>query len=366
MKKMLLFVFVLAVLMGCSHQENETRVQQSEPYKFGAVLPLTGSNAFYGEFAKDGLGLAIEDINSAGGVNGKQVEMIYEDFGSDKTRVAPATQKLIDVDGVDALFTVTVMPTGIMAPLAEVAKVPFIYVNVVNTFAENKSFVFKDQLDGFEACKKLMRIAMEKHEKIALFGTNAEFTLLCRKGAQEIGPLAAFETYDQGSTDFRTQFTKIKESASTAVFLTVYAADCSNAFKQMRELGVKAQVLTPFQSFGCGSQENSKEFPDVLEGAIGADVAVDEQSTDALFVSFKNKLEERNPASFLRGSAVMYDDVVTMAKAYEGCMDTSCVADNLRHLSMHGVSGNVGYNGDQIIDREIMVTRFDGKNWVRT
>ena len=360
MKGIFSFFAVLFLLAACAQSEKTV-----QPYKFGAMLPLTGTNAFYGEYSKYGIDLAIEDINTAGGINGKPVEVVYEDFATDKTRVAPATNKLINIDNVDALFTVTVMPTGIMAPLAEDAKVPFIYVNVVSSFAANKSFVFKDQLDGFEACKKLFTLAKDKNERIALFGTNAEFTLLCKQGVEQIGKLAAFEMYDQGSTDFRTQFTKIKDSGSTAIILAVYASDCPNAYKQIKELGISAQILTPFQSFGCGSVENSRAYPDVLKGAIGADIAVDEESTDPIFVSFKNKLEHKKQAVFLRGSAVLYDDVMTMAKAYEGCNDTVCVANNLRKVSMAGVSGIVSYNGDQIIDREIMMTKFDGTKWVR-
>ncbi len=360
MKQIILLVFTLLLLAACASQEKT----EDQPYKFGAVLPLTGSNSFYGEYSKHGIDLAVEDINAAGGINGRQVEALYENFASDKTQVAPATQKLINVDNVDALFTVTVMPTGIMAPLAEDAKVPFIYVNVVDSFAANKTFVFKDQLDGFEACKKLFMQANDK-ERVALFGTNAEFTLLCKQGVEQIGELVAFEMYDQGSADFRTQFTKIKNSGSTAILLAVYAPDCPNAYKQIKELGINAQILIPFQSFGCGSTENTRAFGDVLKGAIGADIAVDEESTDPAFVSFKKKLEDKGHALFLRGTAVQYDDVMTMAKAYEGCKDTSCVANNLRNVAMKGVSGMVSYNGDQIIDREIMLTKYENGMWRR-
>ncbi len=361
MKQFLVFTIVaLLFLSACAKVEKA----EIKPYKFGAVLPLTGSNAFYGEFSKYGIDLAVEDINAAGGINGKPVEVLYEDFASDKKQVAPATAKLINVDNVDALFTITVMPTGIIAPLAEDAKVPFIYVNVVNSFSANKTYVFKDQLDGFEACKKLYTQA--KNKRIALFGTNAEFTLLCKQGVEQIGELAAAEMYDQGSIDFRTQFTKIKNSGSTAIILAMYAPDCPNAYKQIKELGITAQILIPFQSFGCGSSENSRDYPEVLKDALGADIAVDEASTDPIFVSFKKKLEDKKQAYFLRGSAVLYDDAMTMAKAYEGCTETLCVANNMRNLTMNGVSGVVSYNGDQIIDREIMLTKFENGMWRKT
>ena len=181
-----LAVLALLVVAGCATEQPAAQ-KALAPYKFGAVLSLTGTNAFYGEFGKYGIDLAIEDLNNAGGINGRSVQVIYEDSAGDKGKAATATQKLIGVDAVDALFTITTPMGGAIAPIAEENKIPFIYASATNSFAEGKTYVFKDYPDASDQCELLMRQAMKDHTKIALFGTNAEFTQLCRKGAERAG-----------------------------------------------------------------------------------------------------------------------------------------------------------------------------------
>ena len=352
MKNTIILMCLLPLLIACA----ETAQKE---YAFGAVLPLTGTTAFYGEYAKYGVELAIEDINKAGGINGRTVRIIYEDSASDKTKATNAGQKLIDIDKIDALFTITTPMGGALAPLAEENKVPFIYGSSTNSFAINKTFVFKDYPDFSDACELITKAAVNQGKKIALFGTNAEFTKLCKKGAERVTSLEAFEVYNSGETDFKTQFTKIKSSGNTALILSVFAGDCKHAFKQIRELGLNMQLLFPGQSFTCGSDENTKDNKDLFVNGLGSDVKIDENDPD--FVSFKQRLEQRGWTTFIRGSAMMYDSVMTMAKAYENCQDTLCVVNNLRSMSdFKGVTGTLGYHGDTIVERELVLTKFDG------
>jgi len=368
MKKTLVLLSLLLLLVACSGQQQSAQsVQQSkEPYQFGAVLPLTGTNSFYAEFAKYGIELAVEDVNKAGGINGRQLQIIYEDSGGDKAKATSAAQKLIDVDDVDALLTVTTPMGGAIAPVAEASKMPFIYESATNSFAVNKTYVFKDYPDATEMCSLLMKqVKKDGHEKVALIGTNAEFTLLCKQGAQSVAPLTSFETYTGGETDYRTQFVKIQNSGSTAILLSIFAGDCPHAYKQIRELGLNVTIYAPFQGLACGSGDNTKANPDLLKGAYGADVAVNEESTDPAFVDFKTRLVARGWTTQITGSAVTYDSIRELAKAYEGCDNKLCVTDHLRNLNDYqGVSGTIGYHGDQIVERAVNLRKFDGSKWV--
>ncbi len=354
-----LTILALLLLAACS------TTKSAEPYKFGAVLPLTGPTAFYGDFGKAGMELAVEDLNNAGGINGKPVQVIYEDSAGDKARAATGAQKLIDVDSVDALFTITTAMSGVVAPVAEANKVPLIYGSATNSFAINKTYVFKDYPDASDECALLMKQALKDgHKKIAMFGSDSEFTQLCKQGLERIGSVSAFEKYNPGETDFRTHFTKIKNSGSTALVLLTVTNDCPNAYKQIRELGIKVQLYLPFQAFGCGTDENTKAFSDLMTNAYGAEIALEEDSADPAFVALKKRLEEKGWTSQIRGSAVMYDSIMEMAKAYEGCQDNLCVTNNLRALNNYkGVSGMVSYNGDQIVEREIMLVKFTNGKW---
>jgi len=71
MKKFIILTIVLLFLISCAPKEDEIKI--------GVIAPLSGPRAVFGEYMDDGMSLALEDINKAGGVNGKQIKLIWED-----------------------------------------------------------------------------------------------------------------------------------------------------------------------------------------------------------------------------------------------------------------------------------------------
>lgn len=361
MKRLLAGFVLLSLILIISCQKSE-----EETYKFGAVLSLTGAQSFYGTFAKAGIEIAIDDINELGGINGRNVKVIYEDSESNKNKAAISAQKLINVDQVNALFTITPPMAETIAPIAEENKIPSIFISGTNSFAENKKYVFKDYPSAEFICEQLYDKAInEGHSNIALFGLNYESIMLCKKGIEKVGRLSAFETYNTGDSDFRTQLTKIKASESTAIILLSLANECKTAYKQIGELQLNAQLYLPIHTFTCGNKENSVFGKEQLVNAYAGDVAINEDSTDPLFMEFKRKLEENGQAIHPVGSAMMYDVVIGMAKAYENCEDSQCVTENIRKLNYKGITGNIAYNGDQIVERDIRLYKFTDGKWVK-
>src|SRR3989338_5111387 len=135
---MVLFVLVSVLLtISCSTTDtpnNQTDVGKVHSIKLGAVLPLTGGSAFYGQYARAGIDAEIQDINNAGrtaagGIAGSPVTVVYEDTQSNKKNAATAAQKLIEVDDVDALITILSSHAGAVVPIAETSRVPLVYVS---------------------------------------------------------------------------------------------------------------------------------------------------------------------------------------------------------------------------------------------
>ncbi len=99
----------------------------AQPIKIGVELPLTGYAAPYGEDAKRGAELAVDEINSAGGINGRKVEAVYEDDGAVGKTAVSATQKLIDVDKVPVIVGGMMASAALSAaPIARERKVVFV------------------------------------------------------------------------------------------------------------------------------------------------------------------------------------------------------------------------------------------------
>ena len=118
----------LAWLACCAWMALPSGAKSAEPIKIGAVLPFSGGVELYGQQAKLGLDLAAKEINAAGGILGRPVEIIYADDKTDPAAAVEATQKLVTHDGVLALVgPITSRNLDAMAPVVESLKTPLLY-----------------------------------------------------------------------------------------------------------------------------------------------------------------------------------------------------------------------------------------------
>lgn len=117
-----------ALLICCAGLSASTCADAAEPIRIGAVLPFSGGVELYGAQARLGLDLAVKEINAAGGILGRPVNIIYAD---DKTRpesAVSAMRALIESDGVLAVVgPITSRNLDAMAPIAESLKTPLLY-----------------------------------------------------------------------------------------------------------------------------------------------------------------------------------------------------------------------------------------------
>ena len=111
-----LFLVFALLISGCIKKEPET-------YKVGAILPLSGSGANYGKWEKQGVDLAVDEINQAGGINGKKIEIIFEDSKSLPKDGVSAMNKLSSVDKVPVAIAGISSVVLACAPVADQYKV---------------------------------------------------------------------------------------------------------------------------------------------------------------------------------------------------------------------------------------------------
>ncbi|RKZ20523.1 hypothetical protein DRQ23_08955 [bacterium] len=115
-------IVVIAVVVGILVYPKKTK--EPEVIKIGAILVLTGPDAKAGQSAREGIELAVNEINSAGGIKGNLLEIVYEDDAGDPAKAVSAAKKLIDIDKVPAvigpMWSSSVLA---VAPIAEKKKV---------------------------------------------------------------------------------------------------------------------------------------------------------------------------------------------------------------------------------------------------
>lgn len=272
---------LIAIPFGCTKKE-------SKEIKIGVITPLTGEGATYGEATKQGLDLALEEINKAGGVDGKNVKLLYEDSQIKPRPATGAIHKLITIDKVPVIIgafgsSVTLS----IAPIAERNKVVlFSASSTADDIKGAGDYIFRNVPPNRAQGKTAAKFAIEKlgKKRAAVFHINNDYGISLTKSFQETfkqegGDLLITETYNQGDRDFKTQLSKIKEKNPDVVFYPGHYQESGLILKQARELGIKSEFIGGDGSY---SSELIKIAGDAAEGsyytlmAMGYGVADDE------------------------------------------------------------------------------------------
>ena len=220
-------------------------VPASAQIKIGITMPLTGYAASYGEDAKRGVELAIDQANAAGGIRGKKLEAILEDDGgAGKTGVA-AVQKLITVDKVsvivDGMMSANALPAG---PICRENKV--VFVGTLTSHPDVTSpggYIYRiapSDVGDANAMAKYAYNVLNKRRAAALVATT-DYGVGMKKNVQARfeklgGTWLISDDFPQGATDYRTQLAKIKEKNPDLLFVVATHKEGAQMLRQMVEM----------------------------------------------------------------------------------------------------------------------------------
>ena len=226
---------------------------ESDTILIGEVGSLTGSEAAFGISTKNGIALAVEEANAAGGVKGKKLEVRVYDDQSKPEEAANATTRLITQDKVKVVLGEVASSNSLaMAPIAQEKKVPMITPSSTNPkVTEVGDYIFRvcfiDPFQGFVMAKyardelKFGKVAILKDVKSAYSMGLAE--VFERKFTEMGGKIVATESYSKGDSDFRAQLTALKKQKAEGIYVPGYYNDVGIIARQAKELGVKAVMM---------------------------------------------------------------------------------------------------------------------------
>ena len=229
-----------------------------ETIKVGVLGPLTGDVSVYGKAVVNGATLYLKQVNEAGGVNGKQLEIISMDEQGDETQAVTCFTKMVD-QGITALVgDVTTAPTLAVAAESAEYNMPMVtasataeavtYDAETDTVNENVfRATFTDPFQGI----KMADYAYEKlgyTEAAVIFEKGADYNEgLAENFVNEFeskgGTVVDDESYSKGDVDFKTQLTSIMGKNPQVVFCPNYYEDVSKILKQARDIGMTCPFL---------------------------------------------------------------------------------------------------------------------------
>ncbi|CAG0996676.1 partial Leucine-, isoleucine-, valine-, threonine-, and alanine-binding protein, partial [Planctomycetaceae bacterium] len=335
----------LAILTGlvlglaASRPSYNAQPAAKDPIVVGVMLPLSGAISEFGKSAHQGVLLAAEQINAAGGINGAQIKLKVIDTRSDAAKVEAAAKKLINEDKVSAAIgDVASGHTKVAALLFKDAKLPLITPCSTNdTLSEGNPWLFRacftDKQQG-EACAVFARRRLQK-SKIAVVtdkesGYSKALAESLKKKAKELnGEIVAESSYVSVTDDWAPVVEALGDfSKLDLVFAPVYYADAAMLAKELRQQGYTGTILG---GDGWESDEIVKLGGKALDGAywVGHFNAASDEAKE--FVSAFRKKHNAEPDSL---AALGYDALMMLRKAFMDAKSTvgKEVADALAAL----------------------------------
>jgi len=349
-KKLLLVVVALSLLipaMACG---------PTETIKIGIVLELSGALAPMGERMLNGARMAVDEINAAGGVLGKQVELVEEDGATNPDTGFDRVKKLVEIDGVQAIVGPMITPTSELSiPYAAVQKIPLVTMSATGvplSELEGTEWYFRTCLRDDAQGLALADIIMDKgYTKLATIvmdntygiGLAADVVQGLEAAGYEFEYEVAIE-YDIAVKDYHTELGLIRDYNPDVVLAVTYAEDGIIVFKQALEMGLdEIAWLGCDGNYGSGlfEEASSAEF---MEKAIVAGTRT--VGTGTVYEEFVSEYTEEFGAAPETYCDTTYDAVWAIAKAIEaaGVYDGEAIRAALVELEFDGASGPISFN----------------------
>ena len=340
---------------GCASKSTTTGAEPTV-IKIGAVFPMTGDVATFGESSKNAVTIALEEVNSKGGILGKQVEVIFEDDSNTPANSANAIQKLISNDKVVAVLgSVSSKSSIAMGPIATQNKIPMIATASTNpkVTTDGGEYVFRacfiDPFQGTVIAKFATQTLKAKTAAV-LYDVSNDYS----KGLGDYfkagfekqgGQVLAMESYNGGDQDFNAQLTKIKPMNPEIILLADYYNTIGLIAKQARALGITAAFVG---GDGWDSADLYKVGGDAIDGGYFSN-HYSPDDTSVMVVDFRKNYEKKYGKTPDALAALAYDSAKILFAAIEkaGSTDGVKIKDAMKATNLEVVSGKITFDKDR-------------------
>jgi branched-chain amino acid transport system substrate-binding protein len=323
---------------------------------------LTGDGASFGQSSREGAELAVDELNAAGGVLGRQVRLLVEDDQSRPEEASNAVTKLITQDKVVAVIgEVASRRTLAAAPIAQRYQIPMITPASTNEkVTEVGDYVFRvcfiDPFQGEVLAKfayndlKARKVAIlrDQAQDYSVGLTDSVAQHFTRLGGQVLPPVS----YSSGDADFKAALTRIRSEKPDVLFATGYYSEAAIITRQARELGMRMPILGGDGWVGDALQNGREALNNTyISNHYSGD------NPDPIvqnFVSTYRKRFTRDPDAI---AALGYDAIKVLADSLTRAQSTEGprLRDAIASADVPGVTGRLKMNAKRNVDKPAVV-----------
>lgn len=356
-RAVILIVIVLAAIAGFFLLNLQKPQAETQPFVVGVINPTTGPLSAYGGPVRDGILLALDEVNAAGGIGGQKLELVMEDDGGDPKKSVSAFTKLATVAKVPVVIgPLSSGASMATAPLANQYKVVQIST-LAGTIDLTKAgdFVFRIYPSSAIGSRYIAKQAVErfKAKRIAILYPNNAFGVASRKFTTEVvkasgAEVVAEETFKDGDRDFRTQLAKISEAKPDVILCSAYYEEGAQILVQAKQLRINVPVLGEDGWFGPIAAIARDALPNLYFANVSFGPKYTDNAEMQRFIYAFEKRYRRKPNSF---AAAGYAAVQLVRQAVTtGGADSVKIKEALYKTDLPTVFGQVRYdaNGDNV------------------
>lgn len=376
MRRTLIALGLIAALLmatGCSRR-GENSADPGGTIKVGVYGDLTGQTSSFGQSTKNGAQMAADEINAAGGINGRQVQLVIEDDQGEPGKAATVVGKLINQDQVRALIGEVASSNSIAAaPIAQEAGVPMISPSSTNPkVTQTGDYIFRvcfiDPFQG-EVMAKFAANTLKAKRAAILFDSTSDYS----KGLIQFfkqsftklgGQIVAEQAYVQRDRDFTGQLTQIRSANPEVIYVPGYYQEVGVIAKQSKQLGINAPLLG-------GDGWDSPQLWDLGGDALNGDYISNHYSVDdpspaiqKFVAAYKAKYNGTAPDAI---AALGYDAMMVLADAIKraGGTESTKLRDAIAQTAnFQAVTGVISIDKDRNAVKPAVVLQLQNHKYV--
>ena len=334
-------VVMLAVL-GCGSGEED------EPFRIGVMESLTGPGETYGTVANQSKQMAADEINAAGGIDGRRLELVVEDSQCSAKEAIAAYRKLTDVDGIKIILGTSCSGAMLgVAPLAEAEGVILFSGLASNPDIANAGdYIFRTQISDIEVGIVTGNVLWADGVRtLATITESTDYAEGVRRNSvaqfeKRGGKVVAAEKFASDVTDFRSQLQKLFAENPDALHLSPQSEfTAGTIIKQAREVGYEGPIYAETVSVGTTALEIAGDAATGMK-AVTADLDPNNEKAQEVLTNFRDRYNYVTLPWHL-GSA--YDDVYITAECLRQTgddQDADGFRDCMYAITWSGAIGN--------------------------
>ena len=313
---MLVAAMAVTALTGCGSNSSSSSKKDADKYYIGGIGPTTGATAIYGTAVKNGAQIAVDEINAAGGINGKQIEYRFEDDQNDAEKAVNAYNTLKDWGMQMLVGTTTTAPC-----IAVAGKTASDNVFQITPSASSPDVLSSGNGNVFQVCftdpsqgsasaqyigeNKLATKVGIIYDSSDVYSTGVFEKFVEAAKSQDFEIVSTQSFTKDTKTDFSVQVQSCKDAGADLVFLPIYSTEASLILTEANSTGYKPIF------FGC----------DGLDGILGVKNFNKELAEGVMLLTpFSADATDEKTVSFVKTYKELYNDVPNQfaADAYDG------------------------------------------------